>query len=237
MTLLNRVEDNLNQLQFEASSPIARIHKEFSARPSNRPSSNNRVKIMALAPFAVGFGVLAGQTWARVVGIVIVCANAIVNISFLKAYPVWSAIHCASCLARASAIPSCALRSPSLDAVPIRTIVSVFDRASIALLNRSPNSGTVAPGAPRPGPDAVSDVVDDVELALDAGDREDLRDRPARRWAHDGEAPLLACACAAAIWTANTQAIVARIVRAGRLHLVIMRSSVGFRFDHGVSRR
>jgi capsular exopolysaccharide synthesis family protein len=58
MTLLNTVEDNLNQLQFEASSPIARIHKEFSARPSNRPSSNNRVKIMALAPFAVGFGVL-----------------------------------------------------------------------------------------------------------------------------------------------------------------------------------
>ena len=58
MTLLNTVEDNLNQLQFEASSPIARIHKEFSAKPSNRPNSNNRVKIMALAPFVVGIGVL-----------------------------------------------------------------------------------------------------------------------------------------------------------------------------------
>ena len=58
MTLLNTVEDNLNQLQFEASSPIARIHKEFSAKPSNRPNSNNRLKIMALAPFVVGIGVL-----------------------------------------------------------------------------------------------------------------------------------------------------------------------------------
>jgi capsular exopolysaccharide synthesis family protein len=59
MTLLNTVEDNLNQLQFEASSPIARIHKEFSAKPSSRPNSNNQVRVMALAPFAVGFGVLA----------------------------------------------------------------------------------------------------------------------------------------------------------------------------------
>ena len=58
MTLLNTVEDNLNQLQFEASSPIARIHKEFSAKPSNRPSSNKRVNIMGLAPFVVGLGVL-----------------------------------------------------------------------------------------------------------------------------------------------------------------------------------
>jgi capsular exopolysaccharide synthesis family protein len=59
MALLNTVEDNLNQLQFEASSPIARTHREFSAKPSNRPSSNNRVRLMALVPFAVGFGVLA----------------------------------------------------------------------------------------------------------------------------------------------------------------------------------
>jgi capsular exopolysaccharide synthesis family protein len=58
MTLLNTVEDNLNQLEFEASSPIARIHKEFSARPSNRPNSNNRGKIIALVPFVVGFGIL-----------------------------------------------------------------------------------------------------------------------------------------------------------------------------------
>ena len=53
--VLHKVEDNLNQLQFEASSPIARIHKEFSAKPSNRPNSNNRLKIMALAPFVVLF--------------------------------------------------------------------------------------------------------------------------------------------------------------------------------------
>jgi len=41
---------------------------------------------------AVGFGVLAGQTWARVVGIGLVMVNAIVNIAFLAAYPVWSTI-------------------------------------------------------------------------------------------------------------------------------------------------
>jgi capsular exopolysaccharide synthesis family protein len=59
IALLNMVEDNLNQLQFEASSPIARVHKEFLAKPSSRPSSNKRVNMMGLAPFVVGFGVLA----------------------------------------------------------------------------------------------------------------------------------------------------------------------------------
>lgn len=41
---------------------------------------------------AVGFGVLVGQTWARVVGIALVTINAIVNLAFLAAYPVWSTI-------------------------------------------------------------------------------------------------------------------------------------------------
>jgi hypothetical protein len=41
---------------------------------------------------AVGIGAMAGQTWARVVGVVIVSLNAIVQFAFLAAYPFWSTI-------------------------------------------------------------------------------------------------------------------------------------------------
>jgi hypothetical protein len=37
-----------------------------------------------------GFAVLFGQTWARIVGVVIAGASALVNLAFLSAYPVWS---------------------------------------------------------------------------------------------------------------------------------------------------
>jgi hypothetical protein len=40
----------------------------------------------------VGFGVLAGQLWARVVGIVLAVISAIVNLAFIAAYPVWGVI-------------------------------------------------------------------------------------------------------------------------------------------------
>jgi hypothetical protein len=39
-----------------------------------------------------GIGVMAGQTWARVVGVILAMLSAIVNIAFLAAYPVWAAI-------------------------------------------------------------------------------------------------------------------------------------------------
>ncbi len=39
-----------------------------------------------------GFGVLAGMTWARVVGIALAVLSAIVNLAFLAAYPVWGVI-------------------------------------------------------------------------------------------------------------------------------------------------
>jgi len=51
--LLHRVEDNLNQLEHEARSPIARVRKEFPARPSTRPNVNHRTKLMAVAPVAM----------------------------------------------------------------------------------------------------------------------------------------------------------------------------------------
>ena len=39
---------------------------------------------------AAGAGVLAGQMWARVIGVMLAFASAIVNIGFLAAYPIWS---------------------------------------------------------------------------------------------------------------------------------------------------
>ena len=39
-----------------------------------------------------GIGVMLGQTWARVVGIIIAVISALSNIAFLPAYPVWATI-------------------------------------------------------------------------------------------------------------------------------------------------
>jgi hypothetical protein len=44
--------------------------------------------IVALA----GLGVMAGQMWARLVGILVALVSAVVNIAFLAANPVWSTI-------------------------------------------------------------------------------------------------------------------------------------------------
>jgi hypothetical protein len=48
--------------------------------------------IIGLVAIATGIGVMAGQTWARVLGIVIAVCSALVNIAFLAAYPIWSTI-------------------------------------------------------------------------------------------------------------------------------------------------
>jgi multisubunit Na+/H+ antiporter MnhF subunit len=39
-----------------------------------------------------GLGVLVGQTWARVVGVILVAVNALMNFAFLAAYPIWTTI-------------------------------------------------------------------------------------------------------------------------------------------------
>ena len=41
---------------------------------------------------AAGAGLLAGRTWARVVGVVVAMVSAVVNLGFLSAFPVWSAL-------------------------------------------------------------------------------------------------------------------------------------------------
>jgi hypothetical protein len=44
--------------------------------------------IIALA----GFGLLAGQMWARIVAVLTALVSAVVNVAFLAAFPVWSSI-------------------------------------------------------------------------------------------------------------------------------------------------
>lgn len=48
--------------------------------------------IGGLLVVAAGFGVMTGQTWARIVGIILAGISAILNLAFLAAYPVWSVI-------------------------------------------------------------------------------------------------------------------------------------------------
>ena len=48
--------------------------------------------LIGLVAVAAGIGVLLGQMWARVVGIIIAVLSALANIAFLSAYPVWSTI-------------------------------------------------------------------------------------------------------------------------------------------------
>jgi len=43
----------------------------------------------ALLLFA-GYGVMVGQTWARVTGVILAVINAVLNMVFIPAYPFWS---------------------------------------------------------------------------------------------------------------------------------------------------
>lgn len=48
--------------------------------------------IIGIIAVGTAFGVLMGQMWARVVGIIIALISALANIAFLSAYPLWSTI-------------------------------------------------------------------------------------------------------------------------------------------------
>ena len=48
--------------------------------------------VLGLLVASVGCGVLAGQTWARIVGVGLVMVHAVVNLAFLSAFPAWSVI-------------------------------------------------------------------------------------------------------------------------------------------------
>jgi hypothetical protein len=45
---------------------------------------------LGVLAIAAGAGILAGQAWARVTGVVLAVISALVNIAFLAAYPLWS---------------------------------------------------------------------------------------------------------------------------------------------------
>jgi len=45
---------------------------------------------LGVIALAAAFGLLAGQMWARVVGIAMALASAVVNLAFISAYPLWS---------------------------------------------------------------------------------------------------------------------------------------------------
>ena len=46
--------------------------------------------LVGLLVLFAGFAVIAGQTWARVVGIILVGLSALANFAFLPYYPFWS---------------------------------------------------------------------------------------------------------------------------------------------------
>ena len=48
--------------------------------------------ILGVILLLAGFGVMSGNTFARVIGIVLAVLSAIINMAFLGAYPVWSTI-------------------------------------------------------------------------------------------------------------------------------------------------
>ena len=48
--------------------------------------------IWGLLLIAAGLGLLAGRGWARWFGIFVVFVNAVLQIAFLKAFPIWSTI-------------------------------------------------------------------------------------------------------------------------------------------------
>jgi hypothetical protein len=48
--------------------------------------------LIGLVAVGTGIGVMLGQMWARVLGIVIAVVSALANVAFLSAYPIWSTI-------------------------------------------------------------------------------------------------------------------------------------------------
>jgi tetrahydromethanopterin S-methyltransferase subunit F len=48
--------------------------------------------VLGAVAIAVGFGLMVGNTFARVAGIAIALISAILNLVFISAYPVWSTI-------------------------------------------------------------------------------------------------------------------------------------------------
>jgi uncharacterized membrane protein len=48
--------------------------------------------VLGVLVVAAGAGVLAGQLWARVVGIALAAISAVVNLAFIASYPMWAVV-------------------------------------------------------------------------------------------------------------------------------------------------
>ena len=48
--------------------------------------------VTGLLILGAGIGLLVGQTWARIIGVIFAMWSALVNVAFLEAHPVWSTI-------------------------------------------------------------------------------------------------------------------------------------------------
>ena len=48
--------------------------------------------ILGVIIAGAGAGLIAGQMWARIVGVLVALVSSVINIAFLSAYPIWSAI-------------------------------------------------------------------------------------------------------------------------------------------------
>jgi hypothetical protein len=48
--------------------------------------------VLGVVMAGAGVGLLVGQMWARIVGVVVALVSSVVNVAFLAAYPLWSMI-------------------------------------------------------------------------------------------------------------------------------------------------
>lgn len=69
--------------------------------------------LLGVLILATGFGVMAGQRWARVVGIALASLSALVNLVFIAAYPMWAIIVIAIDVAVIFALSSSSYRRSS----------------------------------------------------------------------------------------------------------------------------
>ena len=56
--VFNQIQDNLLQLEYDASSPVARIDLEYPAEHALRPNGDRRIQLMAAAPVITGMLIL-----------------------------------------------------------------------------------------------------------------------------------------------------------------------------------
>ncbi|MFC5746367.1 DUF7144 family membrane protein [Actinomadura rugatobispora] len=54
--------------------------------------------VVGIIQIAVGGGIMAGQMWARVAGVVLAALSAIGHLAFLQAFPWWSVLTIALCV-------------------------------------------------------------------------------------------------------------------------------------------